>query len=508
MYYVSQKMKFKMKPQIIQIKSKFETLDTFIVLALCIVSFWTHFWTIQHPANITFDEVHFGNFTNWYTQSRFFFDIHPPLGKIIMFMFANLSEYDGTIHFEGENGHNYKDPAYVQLRITPAFFSSMCSPLIYLAMRFSSFSKCASFAAASLVCFDTSLLCEGKFILSDGMLHFFTCLHIMIFCYCLSLPRKSFEFTLWLYLSGFSLGAACSCKNTAWGMCGLNGLYHVLELWITHNYMITPHFISEVSNRGVILISTAISVYFISFIIHFALLPFHGQGTGYLRQNMRDQLVDSNLIGHQLWGVRVTGSSVLWRSIILTFIMHTGNMHITQFHPYQSRPFGWPLLTDIRVAFFLSGNIEVACMGNAFSYYMAFFGVISCIFAYNHKKWIISLRFVIGWAVSYFPFFLIPRSMYLYHYLIPLMFGCMSFGAFIDLYLPKFLRGYLAVISCFLAFVGFVLWSPYCYGSPSYDKKVVIWNQNWLSGDHVHQSLAAKDGKKTMDLSTQGIQVI
>lgn len=500
-------MKFDLKPQCLQIKPKFETLDTFIVFGLCLVSFWTHFWIIQHPSSVTFDEVHFGNFTNWYTQSRFFFDIHPPLGKLIMFLFANLSEYDGSIRFEGEKVRQYTNPDYVQLRITPAFFSSMCPVLIYLAMRFSSFSKCASFAAASLVCFDTSLLCEGRFILSDGMLHFFTCVHILIFCYCLSLPRGTFEFWLWLLFSGFTLGAACSCKNTAWGLCAMNGLYHFFELFLMNNCSITFAFIRELSIRGFIIATTAISVYFASFIIHFTLLPFTGQGTNYLNQKMKNQLIDSDLIGHQLWGVRVTGDSLVWRSIVLSIIMHTGNMHITQFHPYQSRPIGWPLLTDIRVAFFFSGNIEVACMGNFFSYYFAFFGVLLTLFGYKHKKWFISMRFVIGWMVSYFPFYLIPRSMYLYHYLIPLMLGCMAFGASIDLFVPKFMRGFLTVIVCFLAFVGFFLWSPYCYGTPTFDKKVVIWNNNWLHGDSVHRSLSAQNGKSPK-IDTKGVQFI
>ena len=493
----------------IQNTPKFETADTFIVFIFCIISFWTHLWIIHHPTHVTFDEVHFGNFTNWYTKSEFFFDIHPPLGKLIMFLFANLSEYDGNINFQNDTAHAYDNGTFIPLRLTPAFFSSMCSPFLYLAMRFSSFSKCASFAAASLVCFDTSLLCEGRFILSDGLLHFFTCLHILTFCYGLSIPRGTYKFRFWQFLSGITLGCACSCKNTAWGLCALNGIYHFLELCIQYND-ITADFLEELAIRGFTLVVSAISVYIISFSIHFVLLPFKGQGFGYINDDLRSQLVDSNLIGHELWGVRVTGNSVIWRSLVLTLIMHTGNMHITQFHPYQSRPIGWPLLTDIRVAFFLNGDQEVACMGNVFSYYLAFFGVWALLFRKNHKKWFISLRFTIGWMVSYFPFFLIPRSMYLYHYLIPLMFGCLSFGACIDLYLPKFLRGFASVFVCFLAFTGFFLWSSYCYGTPNFDKKVTIWNSNWIYGDSVHRRLSKENpaDHDHVQIDTQGIQFI
>jgi dolichyl-phosphate-mannose--protein O-mannosyl transferase len=151
-------------------------VDVLLVTVLSLFSLSTHLWMIQHPDVVVFDEVHFGNFTNEYTNSHYFFDIHPPLGKLVMYLFSRFSQYDGSIHFIRRHGLPHINADYVSLRLTPAIFSALCCPMIYLTMRFLSFPCSASFTSAFLIACDTSFLAEHRFTLSDGMLHFFCCL--------------------------------------------------------------------------------------------------------------------------------------------------------------------------------------------------------------------------------------------------------------------------------------------------------------------------------------------
>lgn len=497
-------MKILKNPAIEQVK--LDNSDVIIIFFLCIISYGIHFWQIQFPACVIFDEVHFGNFTNWYTRNEFFFDIHPPFGKMIMYWLSYLAEYPAEIEFGGEYGHPYPDETYLCIRIVPPLFSAMCVPLIYLTVRFASFGQCGAVAAASIILFDTSMACEHRFILSDGMLHFFCALHLCILSYSLSIPRYTTKFRIWQIAAGISLGAACTCKNTAWGLTALNGIIHIVELLLEYQE-ISLEFITELFIRGITLAGLALATYITAFSIHFVLTPFYGQGVPYLPQHMKSQLIEDKTTDETvLWGTRVKGHSLIYRSIELTIIMHKGNMQINAWHPYQSRPIGWPLLTDIFVAFWSKDGHEVTCIGNAFSYYIAFIGVWSLVFGIAKDKFWIAIRFTIGWAVSYFPFFLIPRVMYLYHYLIPLMLGACAFGASIELYCDHFSKGLISCLCVFLCLVGFILWSPYVYGYVPWDKTVTLWNDNWANGDAYHRELAAKSGKGSL-FNTKGVRI-
>ena len=45
---------------------------------------------------VVFDEYHFGKFVNGYITGEYFFDIHPPLGKLLLCLVARMGGYDGS----------------------------------------------------------------------------------------------------------------------------------------------------------------------------------------------------------------------------------------------------------------------------------------------------------------------------------------------------------------------------------------------------------------------------
>jgi hypothetical protein len=99
--------------------------DVLLLFFLTSVAFCIRFWRLFYPNEVVFDECYFGNFSNYYILSQFYYDIHPPLAKIVAFVFANLSEYDASIDFEHTPNGRYQIGDYVMLRITPALFSAL-----------------------------------------------------------------------------------------------------------------------------------------------------------------------------------------------------------------------------------------------------------------------------------------------------------------------------------------------------------------------------------------------
>ena len=58
--------------------------DVAALLFLGAAALWTRLYRIGSPASVVFDEQHFGRFCMHYVRRKFFFDVHPPLGKMLL----------------------------------------------------------------------------------------------------------------------------------------------------------------------------------------------------------------------------------------------------------------------------------------------------------------------------------------------------------------------------------------------------------------------------------------
>lgn len=126
-----------------------------LVLLITAAGFASRYWDLHEPNETVFDEVYFGSFTSSYVQRHYFFDIHPPLGKLglawagtspscVPSDILNTFQHTGSlVNFNyteasfREIGTQYPDDRYVVLRRFSAFFGSLLVPLTFLIVKVS-----------------------------------------------------------------------------------------------------------------------------------------------------------------------------------------------------------------------------------------------------------------------------------------------------------------------------------------------------------------------------------
>lgn len=104
----------------------------FIITIIAVI---LRLYYINEPAEVVFDEVHFGGFASKYLRREYFFDVHPPLGKLIIAGIGWLAGYDGGFTFRSI-GLSYAGTTapYVTMRMVMAAFGWATIALAYSTM--------------------------------------------------------------------------------------------------------------------------------------------------------------------------------------------------------------------------------------------------------------------------------------------------------------------------------------------------------------------------------------
>ena len=460
-----------------QKKTTYNAIDCFVIVVLSIVSLHVRLWKLGFPNTIVFDEVYFGNFSNSYLNESFYSDIHPPFGKMTMAAIAWLTQYPGQINWGKKLGNDYTrdEINYVSLRLTPGVFSSFCPVLLYCSMRNLFFSIPTSIATAVLIIFDFTTITEGKFILSDSMLHFFTCLHIFAFTFFLQ--DGTFLRTLF---AGITMGIAGSCKLTALGLVALDGITQII--WV---FAELPK-LTKIIGRALTLLVPLFVIFVSSWIVHFDILKYKDWTGAFQESIFAPYLFTRKEMNRTYPGTRLIGRNIFKQIIKDGIETHKSNMRITTPHPWSSMPQNWPLLMDKYVMFWIGDQAEIKCFGNPITYYLTTLGIaltpVLLLFRRLDKRILVPF---IGWFVSYVPFVIVPREMYLYHYIVPLFFAAMNLPAIVETAtrgnqkkIRKFTR-YIIILSvlCWIYF------SPWVYGTkcPNCQERLLL-NPRWQLG--------------------------
>lgn len=455
----------------------------YVFILLVIWALLMYLSMLSQPDKIVWDEFFFAKFAMSYFSHQYYFDIHPPLGKLMIAGAVSLFGYNTDYGFDFSPGEKFFPEFFFALRFLPAFFGSLFiilfSWLAYLLSR----SKIIAFLAGFLILFENAFLVQSKFTLLDIFLIFFGVLTLCFFFLYQRQKVFSGKWFFFLILAGIFFGLAISIKWTGLSVLGIIGLVSLIKIFNkqTAKYLnpdtlfdkkpednffkryLKSARIKEFMLSLFVLIFIGSLVYLIPFYIHFGLLNQKGFSGRYI------QLPPS------VNEIPPTGG-FFHKFIQLNKDMFKYNEATKNEHPGSSRWYSWPL--DYKpIIYWNESNQEdiingketasIVFWGNPALFLLVFISIIITLICIVIKKWRRALEpihyiLLIGYFANLLPFIFIKRDSFLYHYLPALVFGVLLLVVWLEKLWPNYKKIFLVIVG--LIIFGFVSLVPISYG--------------------------------------------
>lgn len=465
--------------------------DRFAILMLLIFASITRWFMLGHPNSAVFDEVHFNYFAGFYYTGQYYYDIHPPLGKLLLALSALPSGGIAPEDIVRTISTPYPSDTYMAMRSLPAFIGTCLPVIIFLIARTLNMSLASAIVAGAFIVLDNAYLIQSKLILLDSMLLFFGFSSLYLFL----LYRKKQHWGL-LVSSAILAGCSISIKWIGVSFLGLIGLVMIIDwiklLW-AKGWNITP------ALKGKLFILITAATYTSVFYIHFNLLPIsHHQGDQFMTLGFQATLKGSRYYGakslisqfscppnyrHSL-GINTPDTEVktseklacqisfteiekpnFWQKLVeLNRTMYFTNQGLSQSHPDASKWYTWPLMSK-PLYYWYNNGARIYLLGNLAVWWLSALAVIALIV--GQLKFNLGLRkeafwiLMTGFSANLLPFAMVNRVMFMYHYLTSLCFAILLLAFFID-QLPNKNRWAVGLIT--LAGGIFLLITPLTYG--------------------------------------------
>ncbi|XP_031831255.1 protein O-mannosyl-transferase 2 isoform X2 [Nomia melanderi] len=278
---------------------KVENINWWLLFGLIVIlTGGTRFYKVTEPQHVCWDETHFGKMGSWYINRTFFFDVHPPLGKMLIGLSGYLTGYNGTFAFD-KPGDKYENVKYIGMRLFCTFLGATTVPLSYLIVWDLTKSTQAAVFSASFILFDVGLLTLNQYILLDPILLCFMMCATWGMSHMSSLRNEPFTWKWWGWLSftGISLACTISVKFVGLFAVLLVGLHTAIELWNELGNLTEPitYVGKHLVARCICLILLPVLLYMLFFYIHLSVLNKSGSGDGFYSSEFQSLLEGNSL---------------------------------------------------------------------------------------------------------------------------------------------------------------------------------------------------------------------
>ena len=467
----------------------------------------THFLFFGQPRETVFDEVHFGKFISGYFTHEYFFDIHPPLGKLMISGMGYISDFKPGFSF-AEIGQQFPDRHYLWLRLLPTLAGTLLPIVIFYLILQLGMSRLAAFTGGMLVVLENALLVQSRFILLDSFLLLFGFLALLFYFRYKNLNQYSKFHILnyiFLFLAGFFAALAVSVK---WTGATFLAIIIILEI-IRCRFFPRSYLKATLIKNMLFFVVLPLTVYFLIFALHFSLLSKSGPGDAFMTPKFRKNLIGST----DSKNPEIKALNLFQKFNELNLQMYKSNATLTASHPYSSKWYSWPFM--IRPIYYwneadattnnqqpATNKVEsrIYFLGNPVIWWAStvamFFLIINLIPSIFRlvMSWVLKKSHDIAnreiktlpvllagaYLLNLLPFIGIKRAMFLYHYTIGLVFATIALVYLID-QLPRKKKTAFAVLLIASA-TAFVFFAPLTYGLPLTEKSynLRVWLQSWL----------------------------
>ncbi|WFD27612.1 dolichyl-phosphate-mannose--protein mannosyltransferase [Malassezia nana] len=261
---------------------------------------------IGEPSEVVFDEVHFGKFAAYYVTRRYFFDVHPPLAKLLVALAAWLAGFDGSFEFE-EIGDSYIEPGvpYRPIRALSAVIGALQIPLVFQILRETGVSWIVAVGSAMAVLIDNAHVLQTRLILLDAPLVLFVLMSLYTYIRFYKQRYRPFSATwwTWLFATGVSLALTVSCKLVGLFTFATIGTAVIWDLWALFDIqrgLSLRLVVKHVCARALGLLIVPLFVYLGCFYVHFSILTRSGPGDVFMSPRFQQSLQGNDLLQHSM----------------------------------------------------------------------------------------------------------------------------------------------------------------------------------------------------------------
>jgi dolichyl-phosphate-mannose--protein O-mannosyl transferase len=438
----------------------------FYISLLLITSYFIIFYDYSSPANLYWDENYYLTSSQKYINHVFFFEAHPPLGKMLIAAGEVLLHPNDNVNTSSFTSIDYiKDLpsgySFKGVRFFPVLLASLCPILIFFILYLISNNSLLSFCCSLLYIFDNALVVHFRGAMLDSAQIFFILLSIIVFLIAFKRKEKV-PLSDYLFL-GIAIGLAASVKFNSVIMLLLPVFLFlkvnyslILKIISSHKSALFRELALRLFSSVAIFSIGLLSIMLLVFYIHFSL--------------------SQNIVGNNDFDIPIDYKYAIQSSKVTQhyfFVMLKGYFnYIMDYHkgvPKRndcletengSFPLNWLLGSkainyrwekegsEVKYLYLVPNPILWFCclIGLILSIVHLFAHMVYKLKIENKSHLFLSLLFLVMYTLYMIIMLRLDRVLYLYHYFIPLLFSFILFFLQLNYFKENTKREYIFYI--------------------------------------------------------------